>query len=128
MEYSVKFNGRSVTLPKYTLHVESLCSDVIDKGKQYNDNEINAERLLNAELDFLKEIVGSDLCEQAFGTDIQQMDIHEVDALCCDVVSEYQRPAREKQQKEIEQQYAPVKKILSEKGVAAALNVAAKAH
>lgn len=128
MEYSVKINNRSVSLPKYTLHVESLCSEIIEKGKQYNDSEINAERLLNAELDFLKEIIGSDLCEQVFGTDVQQMDIHEVDAMCCDVVSEYQRPAREKQQKELETQYAPVKKILSEKGVAAALNVAAKSH
>lgn len=126
MEYHVKVNGKQIALPKYTLGMEKLCSGIIENGKKYNVDVIDAEELLTAEIEFLKEILGTELCEQCFGTDIEQMDIHEVDAMCCDIVSEYQRPAREKQQKELEAQYAPVKKILSEKGVSAALSVAAK--
>lgn len=125
MEYRVKVNGKTVALPKYTLGMEKLLSGIIDSGKKYNSDMISAEELLTAELDYLKQTIGEDLCEKCFGTDIEQMDIHEVDALCCEVVSEYQRPAREKEQKQLEEQYAPVEKLMNKKGVTAALNVAA---
>lgn len=125
MEYRVKVNGKTVSLPKYTLNVEKLCSGIIDSGKKYNSYLLNAEELLTAELDFLKQIIGDDLCESCFGTDIEQMDIHEVDSICCDIVTEYQRPAREKEQKKLEAQYAPVEKLMNKKGVVTALNVAA---
>lgn len=125
MSYTVKINGSNVNLPKYTLSIEKLCSGIINSGKKYNSDLIDAEELLTAELEFLKQIIGEDLCEKCFGTDIEQMDIHEVDSLCCDIVTEYQRPAREKEQKQLEAQYAPVEKLMNKKGVVTALNVAA---
>lgn len=125
MAYNVKVNGSIVSLPKFTLKVEALCSGIIECGKKYNVNLVDAETLLKEELDFLKQTIGDELCEKCFGTDIEDMDIHEVDSLCCDIVTEYQRPEREKQQKQMEAQYAPVEKLLNKKGVAAALNVAA---
>lgn len=125
MEYNVKVSGKSVSLPKYTLGMEKMVSGIIESGKKYNSDLMGAEDFLNAELDFLKHTIGDELCEKCFGTDIEQMDMHEVDSLCCDIVTEYQRPAREKEQKRLETQYAPVEKLMNKKGVAAALNVAA---
>ena len=126
MEYSVKISGKNTKLPKYTLNVEKSCKAVNESGTRYNSGNISAEELLSDELDFLKSIIGEEVVTTMFGDTIGNMDINEVDSLCCDIVREYQRPAREKQQKELDERYAPVKKILSEKGMTAALNAVAK--
>ena len=126
MEYSVKILGKLHKLPKYTLNVEKECKTIIESGTKYNSGNISAEELLSDEIDFLKSVIGDDAVNSLFGDTIGNMDINEVDSVCCDIVREYQRPAREKEQKELEERYAPVKKILAEKGMTAALNAVAK--
>lgn len=125
MNYTVKVGKKTVSLPKFTIKIEKACSETIDIAKQYDAGGVDVEQLLQKEVDFLKCIIGDDTVESEFGTDIEEIDIHEVDNLCMDIILEYQRPAREKQQKELEERYAPVKKVLSDKSVSAALKVAA---
>lgn len=125
MNYSVKIGKKSVALPKFTIKIEKACSEVIDTAKKYEADDIDVEQLLQKEISFLKSIIDSDVVDAEFGTDIDEIDIHDVDNLCMDIILEYQRPAREKQQKELEERYAPVKKVLSDKSVSDALKVAA---
>lgn len=128
MKYSVKFDGKAVELPKFTVGIQRLCADVIECGKKYNNEEINAESLLEKELEFLKTVLGADAVEKVFGDDIDNIDINDVDILCCSIVNEYKRPVVEKQQKELEQKYAPIKRMLNEKGLSDVLSVAVKAQ
>lgn len=93
MEYEIKYEGTTCTLPSFTRGVKRNIDKV---SQQIQNTEIDLDTRIEALYGFVKECTGAKQLEKMLGTtDMDEMDLNEINILYLKIVSAYDEPIKE---------------------------------
>lgn len=93
MKYTVSHNGVNCNLPVFTRGIKKKIDEVND---QISNTDIPLDTRIDSVYGFLRETVGEDILEKAFGgTDMDDIDLNDINILYLKISKEYDKPVDE---------------------------------